>query len=54
MEKGLNTEMFADFGFLNRDSEVSTSETRGSYKFLALKETFSSSGASSKRQSECL
>ena len=42
-EKGLNTEIFADFGFLNRDSEVSTSETRGSYKFLALKETFSSS-----------
>ena len=24
-EKGLNTEIFADFGFLSRDSEVSTS-----------------------------
>ena len=36
-EKGLNTETFAVFGFLNRDSEVSTSETRGSYKFLTLK-----------------
>ena len=39
----MNTEVFADFGFLNRDSEVSTGETRGSYKFLALKETYSSS-----------
>ncbi len=39
----MNTEIFADFCFLNRDSEVSTNETRGSYKFLALKETFSPS-----------
>ena len=39
-EKGLNTEIFADFGFFNRDSEVSTNETRRSYKLLALKETF--------------
>ena len=42
-EKGVVSEVYADFGFFNKDSEVSTSETRGSYKFLALKETFSSS-----------
>ncbi len=42
-QRGVVSEVVADFGFLNKDSEVSISETRGSYKFLALKETFSSS-----------
>ena len=59
-EKGLNTEIFADFGFLSRDFEVSTKETRGSFKFLALKETFSSnigcvlSTGDPQREGECL